>query len=314
DCTGHGALCASAGCETMAGRDARERFGEPDAPEMHGQECPCHEGNASTARNAATLIYRVMPVSVGPGPVPGHDVGIEPLPDDIPAECWWRERFPSVSAVQAPRGGYIMNMLPTVESHEITSLGEGLYEECRRRVLAHWHYVQTDFPEFRRYRLSWIAPEVGLREERRVVGEYVLTEHDLLAGLSGQNHADTIAIADHAMDLHGEGGGCRELTEPYGVPLRCLVAKGMRNVLMASRASSFSSIAASSCRLSRTMMQLGQAAGTAAGMAGDRGIDPRDVPAQDLREALREQHVQLEWPVRNELREWMARAERARTS
>ncbi len=286
DCTGDGALCAAVDCETMAGRDSRERFGEPHATEQ-----------PSPATNAATLIYRVMPAD---------EERVEPLPEGVPAECWWRERFPSVSAVQAPRGGYIMNMLPTAEWREFADLGDGLREECRRRVLAHWHNVQREFPEFRRYRLAWIAPEVGLREERRVVGEYVLTERDLLAGLSGQGHADIIAIADHAMDLHGEGGGCRELAEPYGVPFRCLLPAGMRNVLVASRASSFSAIAASSCRLARTMMQLGQAAGTAAAMALEGGIDARDVPADALREALRRQRVQLEWPLSDELREWLA--------
>ncbi len=289
DCTGDGALCALCGCEMMAGRDARERFGEPDAPE-----------EPSPATNAATLIYRILPAD---------EERIEPLPDGIPAECWWRERFPSVSAVQAPRGGYIMNMLPTAEWREIAALGGALHDECRRRVLAHWHHVQREFPEFRRYRLAWIAPEVGLREERRVVGECVLTEHDLLAGLCGQDHADVIAIADHAMDLHGEGGGCRELTQPYGIPLRCLIPREMRNLLVASRAASFSAIAASSCRLSRTMMQLGQAAGTAAGLTLEAGTDLPDVAPEDLREALRAQHVQLEWPMPAALREEIAQAE-----
>jgi len=289
DCTGDGALCAMCGCGMMAGRDGREHFGEPHAPEQ-----------PSPATNAATLIYRIMPAD---------EERIEALPDGIPEECWWRERFPSVSAVQAPRGGCIMNMLPTAEWREIAALGDGLREECRRRVLAHWHHVQREFPEFPRYRLAWVAPEVGLREERRVVGEYVLREQDLLAGLSGQDHADTVAIADHAMDLHGEGGGCRELAEPYGVPLGCLVPRGMRNLLVASRAASFSAIAASSCRLSRTMMQLGQAAGTAAALNLERGLDPRDTPAEELREALRQQRVQLEWPLPAALREEMARAE-----
>jgi len=293
DCTGDGALCVRVGCEMMVGRDSRERFGDPHAP-----------GEPSPATNAATLIYRVMPAKAD---------RIEPHPDGVPAECWWRERFPSVSAVQAPRGGYIMNMLPTAEWREIDELGDDLRDECVRRVRAHWHFVQSEFPEFRGCRLAWIAPEVGLREERRVVGEYVLTEHDLLAGLSGQEHDNVIAIADHAMDLHGEGGGCRELTGPYGVPFQCLIPRGMRNVLVASRASSFSAIAASSCRLSRTMMQLGQAAGTAAAMGVQRGIDARDLPAGDLRGALREQHVQLEWPMRDAVREWLTKAKRRTT-
>ncbi len=289
DCTGDGALCAMCGCEMMAGCDARERFGEPHAPDA-----------PSPATNAATLIYRVMPTD---------EEGTEPLPTGIPEQCWWRERFPAVSAVQAPRGGYIMNMLPTIEWRELAAPGGGLYEECRRRVLAHWHHVQREFPEFRRYRLARIAPEVGLREQRRVVGDYVLTERDLLAGLSGQDHPDIIAIADHAMDLHGEGGGCRELAEPYGIPLRCLIPRGLGNLLVASRAASFSSIAASSCRLSRTMLQLGQAAGTAAGLALAGGCGVRDLAPDDLRQALRARRVQLEWPIPQALRAEMQRAE-----
>ncbi|HDS74200.1 MAG TPA: FAD-dependent oxidoreductase, partial [Firmicutes bacterium] len=107
----------------------------------------------------------------------------------------------------------------------------------------------------------WTAPMLGVRESRRIVGEYVLTQNDIEAGLSQQQHADIVAIADHALDLHAEHGGCRELSEPYGIPFRCLVPKGFHNLLIASRAASFSHIAASSCRLSRTIMQLGQAAG-----------------------------------------------------
>ncbi|MEA3403186.1 MAG: FAD-dependent oxidoreductase [Armatimonadota bacterium] len=291
DCTGHGALCAACGCETASGRESRERFGEPHAPE-----------EASPATNAATLIYRILPAD---------EERVEPLPHDVPEECWWQEQFPSVSAVQAPRGGYIMNMLPTMQWPEVADPGSALHAECVRRVLAHWHHVQRNCPEFRRHRLAWIAPEVGMREERRVVGECILTEHDLLTGLSGQEHADIIAIADHAMDLHGKAGGCRELDEPYGIPLRCLLPRGMRNLLVASRAASLSSIAASSCRLSRTMMHLGQAAGTAAAMAVGRRCDPVHVPADELRAALRAQHVQLDWPMPESLRAWMERAERA---
>ncbi|MGC9319022.1 MAG: FAD-dependent oxidoreductase, partial [Armatimonadota bacterium] len=101
---------------------------------------------------------------------------------------------------------------------------------------------------------------------------------------------------------------CRELTEPYGIPYRCLLPREMRNLLVASRAGSFSSIAASSCRLSRTMMHLGQAAGTAAAMAVEGGYDPADVPTDDLRAALRDQHVQLRWPMPRKLRAWMIQA------
>jgi hypothetical protein len=175
-------------------------------------------------------------------------------------------------------------------------------------VLAHWHDLQTRYDEFRRYRIAWVAPALGVRETRRVVGEYVLTEHDVRGGLSRQEHPDIIAIADHPPDTHGNHArGLGELREPYGVPYRCLIPKGYRNLLIACRAASFSSLAASGCRLSRTMMDLGQAAGTAAALAKELNVDLPDVPPDRLCAALREQHVQLEHPRPESLHRYLTR-------
>jgi hypothetical protein len=151
-----------------------------------------------------------------------------------------------------------------------------------------------------------MAPALGVRESRRIEGEYVLTEHDLRAGLSGQRHADIVCLADHSMDTHGaHAHGSGEMAEPYGVPYRTLVPKGLRNLLITSRAASFSSLAASSCRLSRTMIGLGQAGGTAVALARELGVELPDVPPERLREALRRQHVALEHPMPAELRAYV---------
>ena len=102
------------------------------------------------------------------------------------------------------------------------------------------------------------------------------------------------------MDVHGEAGthgGPRELVEPYGIPYRCLIPRGFDNLLVASRAASFSALAASSCRLSRTMMHLGQAAGTATALATVLGVGYPEVPPDQLRDRLRAQHVQLDHPM-----------------
>jgi hypothetical protein len=139
-----------------------------------------------------------------------------------------------------------------------------------------------------------------VREGPRLVGRYVLTEHDLLSGLSGQTHDDLVTIADHARDTHGADtgrAGTGELSQPYGVPFRCLLPKEFDNVAVACRGASFSSVAASSCRLSRTMMQLGQAAGTAAALAVRRGLASlAALPSAELRASLAAQHVELTWP------------------
>jgi hypothetical protein len=230
------------------------------------------------------------------------------LPDSVPAACWWDASFPPVQCNHFPNGDLLLNMLPTMSGEEYLGLGPAAaYGECARRVKAHWHFLQTHFPEFRAYRVCRLASALGVRESRRVVCELMLTEHDLLAGLARQAHADIVTIADHPRDRHGAGGGCGEVAAPYGIPWRCLVPRGRRNLLVASRCAGFSSIAASSCRLSRTMMQLGQAAGTAAAIAVARHVDVPDVPADVLRARLRDQHVQLEWPTPPALQEYIGR-------
>jgi len=251
--------------------------------------------------NGASLIYRVTPKS---------EAAIDPLPGNVPPGCWWSPAFPVAVYTHTPQGDMMVNPLPTMEGFEAFSLGaRAAHEECRLRVLAHWHNVQSTFPEMQGYRLSWIAPALGMRETYRIAGEAVLTEHDLLQGISRQGHPDIIALADHAMDTHGAGAGrpgCGELTEPYGIPFRCLVPRGFRNLLVACRAASFSAIAASSCRLSRTMMGLGQAAGTAAVLAQRSGVDAASVDWEELRDALRAQHIQLDHPMPPELKTYLA--------
>jgi len=288
DATGDGWLCQDAGCEAMTGQEPRDRFDEPSAPLQ-----------ATNKVNGVTLIYRVASQP---------EAGIDPLPPDVPVKCWWRGNFPVAQMNHYPNGDLNINMLPPMDGQEFVQRGyPDSYAECQRRVRAHWHDLQTRYEEFRRRRIAWVAPALGVRETRRFVGEYVLTERDVRGGLSQQKHPDIIAIADHSLDTHGSHAhGIGELREPYGVPYRCLIPKGYRNLLIACRAASFSSLAASSCRLSRTMIQLGQAVGTAAALAKERHVDLPDVPSEKLRAALRQQHVQLEHPMPDELQLWLS--------
>ena len=294
DATADGLLAVACGCEQMTGQEASDCFGEPSAPEKPTNHI-----------NGVSLIFRVSPTD---------PPRIEPLPEGMSADCWWRAEFPVVAVNHHPCGDLNLNMLPTMEGGEFVGFAyPAAYEECRRRVYAQWHHLQAVFPEFQGYRLTWIAPEVGVRESRRIVGEYVVTEHDLSAGLSGQTHGDIICIADHAMDTHGASTGrvkYGDMKEPYGVPFRCLIPKGFDNLLVACRAASFSSLAASSCRLSRTMMQLGQAAGTAAAIAKELDVDLPNVPPDHLRAQLREQHVQLEWRPTDAMRDYLSDEDR----
>ena len=286
DGTGNGVLCKMAGCEQLSGIDPRSRFDEPGAPEK-----------ASPQVNPPTLIFRVAKTS---GPL------VEKLPNGVLEKIWWRE-FPVSSCVNHyPNGDLNINMLPTMESDEFASMGAAkAYEECRRRVYCHWHFLQTGFPEFQHYRMARIFPMLGVRESYRTVCEKMLTENDIILSLRRQKDQDIVAIGDHALDRHGQGGGCPELEFPYGIPYRCLIPKGYRNLLIACRAAGFSSIAASSTRLSRTLMQLGQAAGNAVALAKGCGCELPDVSPHHLRNCLSEEHVQLEYPIGERLEAYL---------
>lgn len=288
DATGDGAVCVAAGCPAMMGQESSDVFGEPSAPPK-----------PSSHLNGVSLIYRATTAP---------DAAVEPLPSGITDRCWWAARFPGAHINHYPNGDLNVNMLPTMEGAEFMRRGyPDAMAECQRRIRAHWHYLQSNFAEFQKFRVSWVAPALGIRETRRIVGEYVLTEHDLLAGISGQKHDDIICLTDHPMDTHGgKSRGRGELREPYGVPFRCLIPKGRRNLLIACRAASFSSLAASSCRLSRTMIQLGQAAGTAVALAKELDVDLPDIPAGRLRDNLRADHVMLDHPMPEALRAYLA--------
>jgi len=182
-----------------------------------------------------------------------------------------------------------------------------LMHEAYRRVVEHFFWLQqlpaddgsrwTRFVRGKGYgtwAIAGVAPRIGVRETRRILGDYVLNEHDCQAGLKGQEHADVIAITDHAVDIHGRKGRLYEVPNgPYGVPYRCLLPRGVENLYIASRAASFSHIAASSCRLCRTMMTLGQAAGAAAAIAAAEQLTTRQVDVAELQGKLTSQGVAI---------------------
>jgi len=284
DATAEAVVCGMAGCERLSGREARSVFDEPDAPE-----------EASDEMNGVTLIYRVKPAA--------RKTSASPV---VP--CWWADRYPMAVFTQMPAGGWMVNMLPTMEGAEFLSLGRAAAQtECEKRVRAHWTWAREQVDAFAGMEIDLISPALGVREGPRIRARTMLTQHDLLLGVSGQAHEDIIALADHAMDRHGKGGGCRELLQPYGVPYGCLLPVGLDNVAVASRAAGFSSIAASSCRLSRTMMDLGHAAGAAVALAQREARTLPDVSPTELKNTLRSQMAWIDWPLPDALRQHLSK-------
>jgi hypothetical protein len=241
--------------------DPRSRFGEPSAPE-----------EPEPFLNAISLCYRIRRST-------------EPVPPDEPPEA--DEGFRKTAHVCGiDLEELIVNPLPLVAGITLIEQGhEATLSLAQRRAAAHWRWLHQ-YPPFQQYALKDVAPMLGIRESYRVVTDYVLTERDVRAGLDGQRHADIVAIADHALDTHGGGHGIEELSAPYGVPYRCLIPRGVRNVLVACRGAGFSHLAASSCRLSRTLTALGHAAGLAAAEGAGKSGDVRDIDVPRLVERM----------------------------
>ena len=93
---------------------------------------------------------------------------------------------------------------------------EAVLDLAGKRAAGHWAWLRT-YPAFRDYSLKDVAPMLGIRESYRVVTDYILTEQDVRDGLAGQSHPDLVAVADHALDIHGGSQGAKELKGPYGI-------------------------------------------------------------------------------------------------
>jgi len=159
-------------------------------------------------------------------------------------------------------------------------------------------FMRKYVPGFGQAQFSGLAPRIGIRETRRIVGEAVLTGEDILAA---RKRPDGIGKGCHELDVHGSGTRHRRETikdgGSYDIPFGCLIPRQVKNVLVAGRCLSATREAHSSARVMGTCMVMGQAAGTAAALcraeAGRTG-DVRDLPPERLRAALRAQGAILE--------------------
>ena len=161
-------------------------------------------------------------------------------------------------------------------------------------------FLKTRVPGFANAVFSGVAPRIGIRETRRVLGDYVLTGEDVL---QARKHRDAIAQGGHEIDIHAAGtshdrrviasGGS------YDIPFGALIPRGLDNVLLAGRCLSSTREGHSSARVMGTCMAMGQAAGTAAALvlqSGSREASPRTLVIADLQRLLVEQGARLSPP------------------
>ncbi len=153
----------------------------------------------------------------------------------------------------------------------------------RKSILPILNFFRKYIPGYEKTYLSYTATQIGLRESRRVVGDYVLTaDKDIKEGLM---HADVIT------KCRTESSGRRQSV--VDIPYRCIVPKVIDNLLVAGRCISLDHKAAVQVRGITTCICLGQAAGTAAALSVKSKVRPRELPIAVLQQTLKMQGANL---------------------
>ena len=290
DCTGNGTLGYFAGADFRTGSEGRSEFQEPDAPE---------EPNGDRMGN--TLLFK----AVNRGhPVPfrtpdwvrhfseddlklrGHG-NHKPLllcPTDI--NYTNQKETPGEKKAFDCYGldyGYWWIELPG-KGPDIIDEYETIRDELVRCVYGVWDHLKNSGDHGAEdYDLQWVGMLPGIRESRRLMGDYILTENDVLAN---RIFPDAVAYGGWPIDNHTPGGlddkdvmpsTVRHFPGLYTIPYRCYCSGRISNLMQAGRILSASKLAMASSRVMGTCSVGGQAAGTAAAMCVQYGCQPRQV-------------------------------------
>jgi hypothetical protein len=166
--------------------------------------------------------------------------------------------------------------------------------EAEEFVARSWALIRRH-PAFAGAKLEFVSNKLGVREGRRIVGDYILTGEDCLGEA---RFDDAVAAGAYDIDIHEPDGSPTRLrwipnTQYYHIPYRCLRAAGFTNLLLGSRCISGDFVAHSSCRVMSTVTAIGQAAGAAAALAAQR--HDGDVRAVDATVIRYELHRAGQW-------------------
>jgi hypothetical protein len=158
--------------------------------------------------------------------------------------------------------------------------------DLRKDIFEIHEVLKKQFLEFKDSRIVNSGVQAGIRESRRILGNYVLSQKDLKNSLYFN---DVIALSSHPIDMHvanGEDQAVRFLSDPVGIPYRCLYSDSHKNLLVAGRCISVDRKMLATVRVQAPMMAVGEAAGTAAAIAFKQSIPVAKVDGKLLHEML----------------------------
>ena len=162
--------------------------------------------------------------------------------------------------------------------------------EAREQVVEMVAFLRENFEAFAHADLLMTAASIGVRESRMLNARYVVTGEELLAGT---HYEDGIAAGNYDIDIHSpDGSGTSHHYFPKGVyytiPYRSMLPQELDNLLVAGRSIGATHEAQASIRIMPICTCLGEAAGVAAAVAHQDGVDVADASAEKIRTLLRE--------------------------
>jgi hypothetical protein len=187
-----------------------------------------------------------------------------------------------------------------VDATDIVALSSA-EAEGRRQAFVYEAFFRDQIPGYERARIIGLAVGIGVRETRRVIGEYRLTRKDCLEVARFEDRVLLCGapIEDHRMGTAGEEETAWAYVpegSAYDVPYRCLIPQGQSNSWVVGRCFSATHDAHASCRSMGQTMGMGQAAGVAVGICIQQDIGASALPVSQLQDSLRETGAVLEIP------------------
>ena len=259
DCTGDGNLGYLAGADYRVGRESKSETQEASAPEQADQ------------LTMGTSVQWYSEEADSPQAFP---------------DCPWAIQFSDSTCFPIIRGDWQWEA--GLMRDQIVDI-EQIRDYALRAVYGNWSYVKNkwrDRSDFQNRRLVWAAYIGGKRESRRLLGDVVLTEQDILGNVP---YEDASFTTTWGIDLHypEQIPGLMEepftaisrtqSIAPYAVPYRCLYSRNIENLFMAGRDISVTHIALGTVRVMRTGGMMGEVVGMAASICKQHEVLPRAV-------------------------------------
>ena len=265
DCTGDARLALEAGAEMRRGREARDEF---------------DESLASETANAETMGSSIL--------FTARDCG-KPMPFVAPS---WARKIEKRHLRFRGVGSWEYGYWWIEWGGEVDTIrdDERIRRELLAIVLGVWDYIKNsgEHPSSESWTLSWLGMIPGRRESRRIVGDVLLTQHDVEG--KGREFPDAVAIGGWPLDDHPSTGfddpdvppyHSVPIEQVYSIPLGALHSRSVSNLFMAGRDISATHVAFSSTRVMGTCAVEGQAVGTAAAICARDGITLRELRADE---------------------------------